>query len=311
MWRFQRWVLAVLLLCPAASALQPPSLPLVFEENLGQASPSVRYLSRSPEANFFFDAHGLTISLRHAPTPLRITFPRSTQPDVAGEEVSEGSSNYLIGHDATKWRTGIRHFQRVRFRNLSPGIDAVFYGSGKQLEFDFILQPGASLDLLSFRIDGISSAKVHDGDLVLRTSAGELCLRKPFTYQLIDGEKKIESTRYRVAGDRISFTVGPHSKRAALVIDPVFDYATYLGGSGAEWAYSVAADSSGAIYVSGVTQSTNLPVTTALQRTFAGGLGDIFVTKFKPDSSGVQYSTYIGGSGAEGDLQGYVGGIAV
>ncbi len=305
-----RLALAWLSLAAVASAAQPRSVPLVFEENLGQAPASVRYLARSPEANVFFEATAITISLRHASAPLRLTFNRSSHPDLVGDTPQDGTSNYLIGRDPSRWHTGIPHFRQIRYRNLYPGIDVVFYGSGSQLEFDFILQPGANLDHLSFRVDGAPSLQLREGDLVLRVDKSELRLRKPFTYQVIDGKKRAVSAKYRLAKNRIGFTVGPHSDRAPLIIDPVFDYATYLGGSGPEWGYSVTTDRSGAIYVSGVTQSTNFPAPNGLQRTFAGG-GDIFITKLNPDSSGIQYSTYIGGSGAEGDMQGYVGGIAV
>lgn len=89
------------------------------------------------------------------------------------------------------------------------------------------------------------------------------------------------------------------------------DYSSYLGGSGNEWGYAVAADSSGAVYIAGFTDSANLPVINALQSRYAGGTGDLFVAKLKPDGSGFAYFTYIGGSGGEGDLAGYVGGIAV
>lgn len=79
-------------------------------------------------------------------------------------------------------------------------------------------------------------------------------------------------------------------------------YSTFLGGSGnGEFAYAIAADSSGNAYVAGQTQSTDLPTVNAFQPALAGSV-DAFVVKLNPAGSSVIYTTYLGGSDAEAAL---------
>ena len=77
-------------------------------------------------------------------------------------------------------------------------------------------------------------------------------------------------------------------------------YSTYLGGSGGDYGYGIAVDSSDHAYVTGLTTSTGFPVTPgALQATGGGTSVDAFVTKLDAEGSSAVYSTYLGGSGAE------------
>ena len=50
-----------------------------------------------------------------------------------------GQSNYIIGNDLSKWRTGVPQFARVRYQNVYPGVDLVFYGNQGQLEYDLVI----------------------------------------------------------------------------------------------------------------------------------------------------------------------------
>jgi hypothetical protein len=77
-------------------------------------------------------------------------------------------------------------------------------------------------------------------------------------------------------------------------------FATYLGGSKDEIPGGVAADSSGSMYVAGVTGSTNFPIT-AISPTFGGGGRDAFLTKLKVTApASLLYSRYVGGDGKDG-----------
>jgi hypothetical protein len=55
----------------------------------------------------------------------------------------QGRSNYFIGRDPAKWRTNIANYARVKYANVYPGVDLVYYGNQRQLEYDFVLSPGA------------------------------------------------------------------------------------------------------------------------------------------------------------------------
>lgn len=84
-----------------------------------------------------------------------------------------------------------------------------------------------------------------------------------------------------------------------LVIDPGLDYATFVGGSSHDQAHAVAVDASGNAIVVGTTQSDDFPTTTgAVDRTFNGGVMDVFVAKINADGSGLVYASYMGGTPA-------------
>lgn len=99
-------------------------------------------------------------------------------------------------------------------------------------------------------------------------------------------------------------------------------YATYLAGtiydtgvtisSSNNSGKAIAIDSSGNAYVAGVTVSTNFPTYQAFQAA-RNGTQDVFVSKLNASGGGLVYSTYLGGSFAEGQYTAWeaANGIAV
>jgi hypothetical protein len=80
-------------------------------------------------------------------------------------------------------------------------------------------------------------------------------------------------------------------------------YSTYLGGSGGDYGYGIAVDASGSAYLTGLTTSTDLPVTAGAFQLAGGGTSvDAYVVKLDPTGSSAVYSTYLGGNGAEAGL---------
>jgi len=75
-------------------------------------------------------------------------------------------------------------------------------------------------------------------------------------------------------------------------------YCTYLGGSGYEWPWGIAVDSSGSAYITGYTTSADFPTRSPIQPSFHGD-ADVFITKLAPAGDALVYSTYLGGSGRD------------
>ncbi len=287
------------------------SLPLAFEQNQGQTDPQVKYLARGHGYTLFLTANDAVFSLHSRPVAERSNNQKdlsavvhmhllgaNAQATVAGTSATAGTANYFIGNDPGKWRTGVARYARVSYQNLYPGVNMAFHGSGRELEFDFVLAPGANPAPIGLQFSGNQGVKTDDsGDLIISSSAGNVLLHKPVAYQEQNGARQPVDARFVLkAANQVSFELGNYDRTRELVIDPSVSYATYLGGLAEDECLGIAIDNSGNAYVTGQTASTNFPNTgsTVLRGTF-----DAFVTKIKADGSSLIYSTYVGGSAAD------------
>jgi uncharacterized protein (TIGR03437 family) len=218
-----------------------------------------------------------------------------------GAEPLAARANYILGNDPAQWQAGVPLFGRAVYRGVYPGVDLVFHGTGAAMEYDFVVQPGASARPIAFDISGASALRLGaDGALEIATSAGEIRWLKPEVYQTAGGIRREVAGRFVRHGRRVSFALGPYDHSRTLVIDPTLSYASYFGGSSNDGVRGMAVDASGNIYVTGFTQSNKLPVTAgAFQTAYHGGSGDtpggdVFVAKFAA-AGALAYVTYIGG----------------
>ena len=238
-------------------------------------------------------------------------------PKIVGTDELPGKSNYFIGNDPKKWRTNVPNYAEVKYANVYPGVDLVYYGNQGKLEYDFVVAPGADPRQIALDVGaGLVPAQGHpqgvplrigtDGDLVVGTDGGEVIFHKPVVYQPATynelrttngGGRHLVEGQYVLRGDnRISFQLAAYDRRRPVVIDPVLAYSTYLGGIADEFADAVAVDASGNAYVAGLTDSSDFPTTPGAFQTTPGGNGDAFVSKLNAAGSALLYSTYLGGS---------------
>jgi hypothetical protein len=290
-------------------------LPLQFEKNQGQIDSRVNYLSRGAGYDFFLTA-GETVMSLHAPDQNQAAVVRTKfiganpRPEIAGEGELTGKLNYFIGNDPSKWRTGVSTYSKVRYRNIYRGVDAVYYGNQRQLEYDLVVAPAANARNIKLSISGADDLRIDgNGDLVLRIGNRELRQLKPTAYQELNNARQEAAANYVLSANReISIDVPSYDTSKPLIIDPVLFYSSFLGGSGLDEGHDVAVDSNGNAYITGRTQSANFPVNNAAQSSRAGA-EDVFVTKFSPDGSALLYSTYLGGTEGSNNEVGH--GIAV
>ncbi len=309
---------------PSASSAQKTQalanysrLPLSFEPNQGQAGSPVKYLARGGQFNVFLTQDELAFGFarRHshrrsvfdmedsaaleAPElsslELRLVGANPSSP-VWGEEQLGGTANYLVGRDPSQWHVNLPTFAKIRYRNVYPGVDLLYYGNQGELESDFIIAPGANPEAVKLSVAGAEAITIApSGDLVLRMQDGELRLRKPLVYQTVGTSRKQIAGGYVLASNnQVSFRVARYDHKQPLIIDPVLSYSTYLGGSGSDEANAIAVDSAGNAYITGDTSSTNFPTTQG------PATGDMFVAKLSPTGTKV-YATYVGGT-TLGDL---------
>lgn len=292
------------------STIRSYVLPLSFEANQGQVAAPVKYLARGQGYSLFLTPGAAVLGLRSEgagkPTQwVRLVLQGTpTAPVITAEEPLAGRNNYFVGSDPRQWRTNIPTFARVRYQQVYPGVDLIYYGRQGRLENDFEVSAGVNPKVISWRLEGAEGIHVDSrGDLVLSVGGSEVRLQQPRAYQLEDGQQRDIPIRYRVHGQKVSFALGKYNRLQNLVIDPVLTYSTYLGGTGSETAYSVAIDSAGDAYVTGVTASTNFPTTASAYQPVYAGDGDVFVTEFNPAGTGILFSTFLGGTGDDTPAQ--------
>ncbi len=225
-------------------------LPLSFEANLGQTDPQVDFISRGSGYTLFLTPREAVLALRAASASpmtadgrkdhesaaavLRMKFVGSeAKPRVAAQEELPGKVNYLIGNDPRQWRTGISTYAKVAYQNLYPGVDLVYYGNQRQLEYDFVVHPGTDPDIIALSFEGADQLKVDaQGELVLHTRGGEIRQRKPLIYQEVDGVRHEVAGSYKLKDrNTVGFQLADYDASRPLVIDPVLVYSTFLGGS--------------------------------------------------------------------------------
>jgi protocatechuate 3,4-dioxygenase beta subunit len=251
---------------------------------------------------------------RQQTSVLRMTLKGANpSPEVKGIEELPGKVNYFAGKSRDKWHTDITTYAKVRYAEVYQGIDLIYYGNQRQLEYDFVVAPGADPAVISLRFEGAQHVKINDaGELSLRTKGGNVQMSRPVIYQLDkDGKREDVAGHYLIRNrSEIGIHIDDYDPNRTLVIDPVLSYSTYLGGTLNDSAYDITADAAGNAYITGTTYSTNFPVTSgAFQtRSFGQARTDAFVTKLNSVGNAAIYSTYLGGTSAVQDPdQNFVG----
>jgi len=170
-------------------------LPLSFEANQGQTDAQVRFLSRGPgytlfltgdEAVFSFGGSKVkdgapAISRQVRPSPpasnavLRMKLVKANAAaEPTGEDQLPGQTNYFVGNDSKKWHSNVPTYAKVKYEGVYPGIDLVYYGNQRQLEYDFIVAPGADPRRIQFDVLGASEiTRDGQGDLLLQMGVGK------------------------------------------------------------------------------------------------------------------------------------------
>ncbi len=303
------------------------NLPLSFEPNEGQTNSQVEFLSRGRGYTLFLTATEAVLSLRKHAAPkanrgedsedtsgavLRMKLlGANPSPRVTGLEELPGKGHYFIGNDPAKWRTNVPTYAKVKYEDVYPGVDLVYYGNQGQLEYDLIVAPGSDPGAICLAFGGEDELEIDvQGDLVLHAGGSQIRLQKPLVYQETgeirqetDGIRQEISAAYVLNARRqVGFEVGTYDADKPLIIDPVLSYSTYLGGTAIDRGFGIAVDGAGNAYVTGGSSSINFPVLNPFQALFPGGAVDAFVTKLNATGSALVYSTYLGG---EGDEQGF------
>jgi hypothetical protein len=282
-------------------------LPLSFVENRGQADERAIFQLHGSSAPVAFTETGLALSLPdRSPSArrwgLRQDFlgARPTRP--AGERRLDGVISYFTD-SPSRSTAGIPTYGEIVYRNLWPGIDLAYRGSGGTLKYELRLDPGADPNDVRLRWRGATDVRINQGgSLSVVTPAGTISDGAPIAYQMIGGRRVHVQAAHELHGSTSGFRLGAYDPTEPLVIDPtLLVYAGYIGGGGDDLGFSIAIDATGAAYVAGQTDSGpgSFPETVGPFLTKGAG-SDAFVAKVSPDGTALVYAGYLGGAGEEG-----------
>jgi len=316
---------------PVSTQPVPFDRPVTFEPNLGQAPSQVLWSARGSGYQLFLTSSGASIvlaeplpqspsansSLTARPAPRPMAMPKArvsvvgmnlsgshAWSNVRGLEPTGGVSNYLFGRDHKDWHSNIPQYARLQVEGVYDGIDLVFYGQGRDLEYDFVVAPGADPTQIRLAFEGASHMRVDSktGDLMITTSTGsEMRHVRPKVYQQIGHQKVEVAGGYRILDNgQAAFLLAAYDKRSSLVVDPTVEFTTFFQGNDKDYPTGLAVDASGNSYVLGQTFSTDFPVSAGSKKISKVCTNnvcppDMFVTKLS-SAGQVIYSTFVGGS---------------
>ncbi|HXN21356.1 MAG TPA: SBBP repeat-containing protein [Candidatus Dormibacteraeota bacterium] len=307
-------------------------LPLAFEKNQGQAEGAVRYISHGRGYGLFLTTHEAVLTLRSS-TPresssllravsfrdsrsrrqiektsvIRMHFEgANSTPQIEGSDRLPGRVDYFVGNDPKNWHTDIPSYARVKYTGVYPGVDLIFYGNQNRLEYDFVVAPGSDPSVIKMNLEGANKLRINSrGDLLLSVSGGEVVLQKPVVYQQLNGRRHEIDGKYLIAGNhRVGFAVANYDRSEPLILDPVLNYSTYLGGTLGDFGNGIAVDTTGNAFVVGTTKSIDFPTTANAfnKGPLITNPNAVFVTELNPAGTQQIYSTYLAGSGGDSGL---------
>jgi uncharacterized repeat protein (TIGR01451 family) len=285
--------------------------PLGFQMNQGQTSSKIKFAIHLPGYHLLLTSSETIIGLTPSATTKRNTPLNSLalslrgshpNPPVIGLEELPGKINYFKGNTPSNWLTDIPTYGKVKYQNVYPGIDAIYSANQKNFKWDFILQPEANPTLIGITVsDNAQLILEEEGNLLLTMEGIEIRLHKPVVYQEDEkGKRKEIGASYQLTDNTIHFLLGPYDQHNLLVIDPIIEYSTYLGGTNDDYCYASALDDQGNLYMTGLTWSSwsSNPLGFPIKDRYQGenaGYFNAFITKLTPTGALV-YSTYLGGN---------------
>ena len=217
-----------------AHAANSPFENVRFEPNRGQTGSAVRFIGRLPGGNVAFTDSG--VEFQCAGCEKSISMRWEGMAAAAHLEATDATTepvSYFLGADPSRWVRDVPRFRRIIWRGLFPGIDAVFYGDHGKLEYDLIVAPGADPSAIRMRFArGVRLAHSSQGDLTVRQGQARFVLQQPVLYQLdARGARHGIGGGYGTSRDgRVWFKLGHYDRTRPLVIDPVVQFSSLIGG---------------------------------------------------------------------------------
>lgn len=310
-------------------------LPITFERNIGQLDAQAKYIVRGNGVTTYLTDGGAVFTMplpdkatnrtsaaaarnsggrarlgadvaqlnpaaRGAAIAMTLAGAKAT-PAIVAEDLQAVTSNYFRGADPSQWRTGVPHFTRVRYADVYPGVDLLFFNDRGRLRYDFVVQPGSDPAAIALRFEGMRELALgENGDLLIHIGEVELQavlrMHAPYTYQEVSGKRVAVNSRFVIRGEMVAFDLGAYDPALPLVIDPTLVYSTFLGSTEEDLGLGIVVDADGAAYVTGNTFASDFPSTLGVFDATINGAQDAFVAKLNAAGTALVFASFLGGS---------------
>ena len=210
------------------------------------------------------------------------------------------SFNYYLGNNPENWARNVKAFQEIYYSGLYKDIDMRYFFNGEDFKYEFIVSPKGKPKNIKLDYTGQTSIQLKNGNLYINTTVNEIIEQRPYSYQIIEGEKVEVPTAFVLKNNRLSFDFPEgYNENYELVIDPVLIFSTFSGSVSDNWGNTATYDDNGSLYAGGIAFGNDFPATIgAFQVNFAGQI-DIAIAKYDSTGSRQEYATYLGGRFAE------------
>lgn len=315
-----------------------------YVRNDGQWDAPFRYKASIATGDVFLSEKSMTVLLGHAanhdlvdevkhgyikgPVNLkfhsyRVHFEGALTPKITSSKEQSWYYNYMLGKDPSRWKSNIHPALGVDYTRLYEGIDMHISSEKGNVKYEFIVAPGADPSKIRLRYEGQDGLSISKGNLIIKTSIGDVQELKPYAYQYLENGKKEVACRYRIKNDILTYDLyEDYDATKPLIIDPTLVFSTFTGSTADNWGYTATYDAAGNFYGGGAvlfyptSGGGAFPVSPgAFQATFGGGINDpnnnnddtaglgiacdVGVIKYNSTGTIKIYATYIGGSNNE------------
>jgi hypothetical protein len=284
-----------------------PEASVWFEPNHGQVGGRTEWTARTAGAWLFLTSNEVVYALppeihfdpkttRGVPTAkttnvhMRMVGGRRVKG--VGEKALGGYSNYFLGKHENEWFSGVPHFGQVRYPEVYPGIDIVYYATGRNIEYDFIVKPGADPSAIELSFDGRLRLD-EAGNLIVSMGAKSFRQHRPRVFQ---GTVEIPAAYRITETGTVKFDMNDFDPLISLRVDPVLDFSTYLGGPGEDGLWGIVTAPDGNPVLVGGTQSPASPTLDPFQQPSVVSAAPI-VLKMSADGRRVIFYTILGRNG--------------
>lgn len=224
------------------------------------------------------------------------------QPIIRGQHQRQGHHNYFLGKNRSAWAGHVPLFDSVIYEGIYDGVDLIITQQNGLPKMTYVVSPGSDarqIQLTYLGNRGLSS-NVEKGEVIVRTSVGDITESGLYTFQHTGAAEKEVSSRFELRDGRLGFVIGSYDQQRTLYIDPVVVASTNSGSTATCYGHTATFDNPGNVYAAGRCFNVGYPTDTgSFQMNFAAGGVDNGISKYSPDGSQLIYSTYLGGSGTD------------